>query len=229
MKGLFKWIDGKSLVLGIIMGLIGASLILYLIPSASAASQAPPCPIFISLQTIPDYANVGLHVVLRDGGAIISQQVSIEGGEVLFELGGIAECKAYTATVLECEANPVCTKEVSFNPNGAIVWDLAQVIPVTTTVPTTTTIPVTTTTLPCPDCECVCEICPVCEVCPTCPPFDLTAMLLSGGAGVLALLGAIALYFKAYKNKARIQTYNKYITSTGRTAYHWVTRFSRSD
>lgn len=144
-----KW-DFKSTMAGLIIGFVLALVMLALISIVFAQGTIqPPCPIFLKLVTVPEGSNIGLTVVLKDtDGTVVMQKSSNEYGEVLFELGGIAECKAYKATILECDDIPECSRMVEFNPLGFTTWDITAV------------------EVPCPACNSCCPSCPICEDCP---------------------------------------------------------------
>ena len=222
MPEYLKKLNGNSLLVGFIIGLIFAGGI-----NAVYAANEPPCPIGLVINTVPTSANMGLRIQLTDAGTVIMDENTNEYGELTFELGGVAVCKAYIATILDCADNPICVRTVAFNPAGPTIWDITGWVPPVTTTTTTTTEVTTTTTTEVPT--------TTTTTIPTCPTQDYS--LWSGAVVVIvAILGAIISKYAPYKGKAktgsyikkdgsrgfRVYVYEQYTTKAGNLSAHWV-------
>ncbi len=126
----------KDVIKGFAIGVVFSLALILIISNAMATSI--PCPILLEIKTIPESAATGLHVELRDGSRIVQRYIVNEYHEAAFDVGGIAECKEYTAVIVECQDKPSCSKKV--HTGEIIVWDVLADVPATTT-----------TTLPVPD------------------------------------------------------------------------------
>ena len=212
----------------VITAIIGTAI--FFVP---VSAQITPCPIALSIKTIPESTNVGLHVVLKNlAGEAVMQTVTNELGDADFELGGIAACTNYQASILECDSSPVCNKIVAFNPTGPIIWDITSApieVPVITTVapPTTTVTSTITTTITVPP---ECQICPE----PTKPEYDWSTFITGGG--LAAFLYWLVKKYVPYKDKIKIEKrvgrdgkpytvimkWSEYTRKDGTTGHKWI-------
>lgn len=97
---------------------------------SSGALAFEPCPLAFSFLTSPQSAAQGLDVTISYMDRTFAGEVN-EYGELVMELGnyGLENCaaKEFTLQVVGCE-NALCTKQVSFNPNGYTTIDLRDVL-----------------------------------------------------------------------------------------------------
>ena len=238
----------KKIIIGLI-ALLGVIAVFYLM-MAQANAQGFPCPISGRVITYPAGGAIGWTVELyeKTTNALLKSYTVNEYSEYAIDIGDMRACKdgdSFILKVVECADNPICTKTVSFSGGGIIAdFDLTTVeLPPIECPPEEICPPENQTdTTPYEKCDSCCPVptscidqgyilpenCPVKE-CPDPTKLGYDWLTFITGAGIMGLLSFLAVYFSAFKGRVRIQTKLKYITSTGRTAYKWVTRFYRED
>ncbi len=195
-----------------------------------------PCPIALDFEASPPGSEIGLNAEISYLDKIVWKGMVNEYSEIVADLGGldIPNCnfQSFKLVILECKDDPICTKTVAFNPDGYTLIDLKAVDFFGRVCPSCPAILEDTTPYEkcdtcCPTPE-TCPICPVCDTCPEekiCPGFDINIL---SGVAIFAILSALALAYSSYRGYFQFQIREKYVNSSGNTAYKWKTIFKFS-